>query len=140
MAPPFVPVPTIATVTARGPDSLMLDIPMQGPHAIPLVSIQRLEISRGKKAKTGTGALVGLLVGAAATAAFLAGFCSDPDTLCQADEVGRAFVIIAAPPTLVGALISAAVRSEDWDRVPLERLGSTSRQSSELLLGLRLRL
>ena len=140
IAPPFLSGPTIATVTARGPAFLVLDIPARGSLSIPLGSIQRLDISRGRKTRTGTGALVGLLVGTAATAVFLAGFCSDPDTLCQTDEVGLAFVLIAGPPTLVGALIGAAVRSEDWDRISLQRFGLMTRQSAELRLGVRLRL
>ncbi len=138
LAPPLVRVPVVATITARRPDSLLLDIPAQGPLSIPLVSVQRVEISRGKRANTATGALVGLLVGGAATAAFLAGFCGG-DTLCETDEVVRAFAIIAAPPTLVGALIGSAVRTEHWERVSPDRFGLTSAHPPELRLGLRVR-
>jgi hypothetical protein len=59
-----------------------------------------------------TGLLIGSVVGAAATGAFLAAFCSDPDTKCGADEVVRAVVIIAVPPALVGALIGSLVRTK----------------------------
>jgi hypothetical protein len=59
-----------------------------------------------------TGLLVGSLVGAAATGLFLTAFCSDPDTHCGADEVGRAVLIIAVPSAVVGALIGSLIRTE----------------------------
>jgi hypothetical protein len=57
--------------------------------------------------------LVGGLIGAAATTVFLVAFCSDPDTACGADEVGRAVVIIAVPCAAAGALIGSLVRTEE---------------------------
>jgi hypothetical protein len=62
---------------------------------------------------TGTGLLIGGLVGAAATTLFLVAFCGDPDTACGADEVGRAAVVIALPFAAVGALIGSLVRTEE---------------------------
>jgi hypothetical protein len=59
-----------------------------------------------------TGLLIGGLVGAAATAIFLVGFCDDPDTKCDADEVGRAVVLIALPTAAAGALIGALIRTK----------------------------
>jgi hypothetical protein len=59
-----------------------------------------------------TGLLIGSLVGAAATGLFLAAFCSDSDTQCGADEVGRAVLIIAVPPALVGAVIGSLIRTK----------------------------
>jgi len=59
-----------------------------------------------------TGLLIGGLVGVAATGVFLAAFCSDPDTQCGADEVGRAVVIIAVPSAVVGAVIGSLIRTE----------------------------
>jgi hypothetical protein len=61
---------------------------------------------------TGTGLLIGGVVGAIATAVFLAGFCSDPDTQCGADEVGRAFLFIAVPTAAVGTLIGSLIRTK----------------------------
>ena len=61
---------------------------------------------------TGTGLLVGSIVGAVATGVFLAGFCSDADTQCGADEVGRAVLIIAVPTALVGTLVGSLIRTE----------------------------
>ena len=59
-----------------------------------------------------TGLLIGGIVGAVTTGMFLAAFCSDPDTRCGADEVGRAVVIIALPPTVLGAVIGSLIRTK----------------------------
>jgi hypothetical protein len=59
-----------------------------------------------------TGLLIGSLVGAAATGFFLAAFCSDADTQCGADEVGRAVLIIAVPPAVVGTVIGSLIRTQ----------------------------
>jgi len=61
---------------------------------------------------TVTGLVIGSLVGVAAAGVFLAAFCSDPDTQCGADEVGRALVIIAVPPAVVGAAIGSLIRTK----------------------------
>jgi hypothetical protein len=58
---------------------------------------------------TGTGLLVGGIVGVAATTVFLIGFCSDPDTECGVDEVGRAALFIAVPAAGLGALIGSLI-------------------------------
>ena len=63
-------------------------------------------------AHTLTGLLIGSLVGGVATGVFLAAFCSDPDTQCGADEVGRAVVIIAVPPAVLGAVIGSLIRTK----------------------------
>ena len=64
------------------------------------------------RSHTGTGLLIGGLVGVAATTVFLIGFCNDPDTSCGADEVGRAVLFIGVPCAVVGALIGSLVRTE----------------------------
>jgi hypothetical protein len=65
------------------------------------------------RSHTGTGLLVGGLIGVAATTVFLIGFCSDSDTECGIDEVGRAVVLIAVPAAAVGALIGSLIHTED---------------------------
>ena len=62
---------------------------------------------------TGTGLLIGGVVGAAATTVFPIGFCSDPDTSCGVDEVGRAAVIIGVPCAAAGALIGWLVQTDE---------------------------
>jgi hypothetical protein len=65
------------------------------------------------RSHTGTGLLIGGIVGAAATTIFLIGFCSDSDTRCELDEVGRAVLFIAVPVAAVGALIGSLIHTED---------------------------
>lgn len=115
----IVPRPATATVAGWRTDSLLLDMDGRSRVPVPLASITRLEISRGRKSKLVTGAGVGLLVGAAATGVFLGMFCSDADTRCETDEVVRAFAIIAPPPTAIGAVIGLSIRVERWESVSL---------------------
>jgi hypothetical protein len=68
--------------------------------------------SLSTRSHTGTGLLIGGLIGSVATTVFLVGFCSDPDTQCGADEVGRAVLIIGVPPALVGMLIGSLIRTK----------------------------
>jgi hypothetical protein len=60
---------------------------------------------------TMTGLLIGGLVGTVATGAFLVAFCSDSDTQCGADEVGRAALYIALPAAALGAVIGSLIRT-----------------------------
>ena len=76
------------------------------------VSLNPLQGSSATRPHAGTGLLVGGLVGVAATTVFLVGFCSDPDTVCGADEVGRAVLVFLIPPAVVGAIIGSLVRTE----------------------------
>jgi len=115
----MLPTPTTATVAGWRADSLLLDTAGGSELAVPLTALTRLEISRGRKSKVVTGAAIGLLVGSAATALFLAGFCSDSDTLCESDEVVRAFAIIALPSTAIGGAIGLAIRVERWESLAL---------------------
>ena len=72
----------------------------------------KMVVRSGRHSHTLTGLLIGSLVGAAATGAFLGVFCSDPDTRCGAHEVARAVVVIAVPSALVGAVIGSLVRTK----------------------------
>ena len=76
-------------------------------------AIPSLDESFRARSHTGTGLLIGGLIGAAATTVFLIGFCSDADTKCEMDEVGRAVLFIAVPAAALGALIGSLVRTDD---------------------------
>ena len=65
------------------------------------------------RSHTGTGLLIGGLVGVAATTVFLVAFCGDPDTACQGDEVARAVLVIAVPCAAAGAIIGSLIRTEE---------------------------
>lgn len=81
----------------------------------PLAPVPTFDTGSAARSHTGTGLLIGGLIGAAATTVFLIGFCSDADTKCEMDEVGRAVVFIAVPAAALGALIGSLVRTNDED-------------------------
>jgi hypothetical protein len=94
-------------------EGTITDVPRRG-----LVALEVKRVSRA----TGTGALVGGIVGGAAAALFAAGFCNDPDTLCEADEYLRIGLLIGGPPLAAGAIIGTLIRRERWVAVPVESL------------------
>jgi hypothetical protein len=85
---------------------------LENEITVPLAPFRQELTSAETHSHTLTGLLIGGLVGVVATGVFLAGFCSDADTQCGADEVGRAVVIIAVPPAIVGAVIGSLIRTE----------------------------
>ncbi len=85
---------------------------LESETTVPLVPVPHELTGAETHSHTMTGLLIGGLVGVAPTGLFLAAFCSDPDTQCGADEVGRAVVIIAVPPALVGALIGSLIKTK----------------------------
>lgn len=89
------------------------ELAQDGPAPRTLASTALDPARHGTRSHAGTGLLIGGIVGVAATGAFLALFCSDPDTSCGADEVGRAAVVFAPPPAALGALIGSLIHTED---------------------------
>ena len=120
LAPALGSVPVVAKLTGRRGDTLAFDTADRGALVLSLGAVERIEISRGRHAKTLTGAAVGLLVGGAAAGAFLVMFCGG-DTLCESDEYVRAFAIIALSPAVAGTLIGSAIRVERWEPVRPDR-------------------
>ena len=82
-------------------------------RAVDAAFLVRSQIGSRARSHTKTGLLVGGLIGVAATTVFLIGFCSDADTKCETDEVGRAVLFIAVPAAAAGALIGSLIRTED---------------------------
>ena len=109
-------------------------------QAIPFASITRLEVTRGKKSKWLVGAVVGLGLGAAATVAFLAGFCDDSDTSCEGDEYLNAFALIALPPAIVGAVIGALIKVDRWEDIPLDGIRVSLRPNDHLGVAISVRI
>ena len=68
-------------------------------------------LAAGSQVKTGL--LIGSIIGVAATTIFLIGFCSDADTECGADEVGRGVLFIAVPAAAAGAPVGSLIHKED---------------------------
>jgi hypothetical protein len=86
--------------------------PVPSPGSVHLAPVSHAVANSETRSHTLTGLLIGGLVGAAATGLFLAAFCSDADTQCGADEVGRAVLIIAVPPAVVGAVVGSLIRTK----------------------------
>jgi hypothetical protein len=119
-APSVLGGPFAGTVLTRDPDSLVVQGGTE-TRRLPLASITRLDLSRGRKSHTLLGAGVGFLVGAGVGGAL---FASDP---YSCDEVHSACIVLGAVAlgaagALVGAVTGALVRTERWAEVPLERL------------------
>jgi hypothetical protein len=100
--------------SSTGVHAQVADRPLPAWRAAPLLSSAPLIPRRdtvATRSHTETGLLIGGIVGTAATTVFLIGFCSDPDTKCDIDEVGRALLVIALPSAALGALIGSLIRS-----------------------------
>ena len=94
-----------ASLPSWSSDGVLLNAPETAQrYSIPISGPWRSD-TQSTRSHTGTGLLIGGLVGGVATAVFLAGFCSDADTQCGADEKGRAVLFIAVPTALMGTLI-----------------------------------
>ncbi len=98
--------------------------------AIPLASVTRLEVSRGRKSRVGRGAGIGLLggglLGLTISSGVLprnggcrgAGFVEPPREVCVAlGTVGGAVV-----GTLLGVVVGAMASTDKWKAVPLLRV------------------
>jgi hypothetical protein len=97
--------------------SLRLDGETTG---FPVDSIASLAVSRGKSwvppVVGGAGAFF------VSTGIFLAVFCNDPDTSCDAQPVLIASALIGLPSAGIGALLGSLLRKERWEPVPVDAL------------------
>lgn len=93
-------------------DGVLLDSRERPERALPTTTELWRPDTLSTRSHTRTGLLIGGLVGSVATAVFLAGFCSDPDTECGLDEIGRAVLFIAVPAAAAGALIGSLIRTK----------------------------
>jgi hypothetical protein len=122
--------PLVGVVNAWRPDALVMrPLERTTTMSIPMTALTRLEVSQGRRSHWVRGGVIGLGLGFAASGLFLAAFCSDPDTSCHADTVGRVLALIALPPTAVGLGIGLAVRTERWERIPIP--GSQAARSGD---------
>jgi hypothetical protein len=106
----------VGNVVRVSADSLVV-VPEDAPNELVLSAsnVRRVDVSLGRRARTGRGALVGLLGGAVLGTVALAYFCSDS---C----IG-AVALAALPPggalvgAGIGAVIGSLVRTERWRSV-----------------------
>jgi hypothetical protein len=123
---------TTCTVLETKPDTLVVDHHGQAVP-LPLAAVTRLDVSRGQKSRSGTGALIGLVGGAAlsigiATALHPGGTRPCPNLGCLGDiqeeaAEGLAIVVVGALAGAgIGAAIGSAIKVEQWRYVPLDKV------------------
>jgi hypothetical protein len=99
-----------ATLEALRGDRLVFDT-----TECPLGSVTRLDVSRGRKRKTVTGAVVGVLAGVAVGGGL---------AVANSDEEGALIFVPfgALAGTLLGTAIGTVTKTERWEEVPLDQL------------------
>ncbi|MGD2152538.1 MAG: hypothetical protein PVG79_04670 [Gemmatimonadales bacterium] len=125
--------PLVGTLTAIESDTLMMAADWAaGPATVrlPLASVTRLEVSRGRGTKFVQGALLGGALGAALGAIEVAAFsnwgeCWGPTVSCANDEeVGvehylGAMAIGGAIGAGIGGIIGLMIGTDRWETLPL---------------------
>jgi hypothetical protein len=122
---------TVGRFAAIRQDSISLVTSGNQVVTVPLQTVIRVEVSRGVRARTGTGAVTGFAVGAGTglvaavlmdllvrelTSTFGAG-----ERGFAADEYLSLSVSTGAAGAILGTLIGSAVRRESWRPVPVVR-------------------
>jgi protein involved in polysaccharide export with SLBB domain len=123
----------VGIVTSIRADSLVLNVESrEAPLALAFASLTKLEVSRGQKAQTGQGALIGMGVGAAVGAILAVSICSDGNCTESTSSDDQSGLALAAAVVLgvgavalgagIGALIGSNSKIERWETIPLSRL------------------
>lgn len=125
----------VGPIVSIGGGMLVVDTKTDGPQGgpvpveIPLASIGSIEVSRGMRSHGGTGAVVGLLLGAVGGA--LWGSATGEETCPENGwlpcfEKGEMAVFGAITLGGLGAglgwLVGHAIRSERWETIPLDNI------------------
>jgi hypothetical protein len=128
---------TMGTLAKLGPDSLTLIDPERGTvMELPISSIQRLEVSQGRRRHTRKGLLSGAAVGIAFAAYVWARMSEDPEgcggrgapyRACSKGETAAVAATFVAGSAGVGAWRGHRKQTEVWSDSPVERLRITVR-------------
>ena len=104
---------------------------------IPLAAVTRLEVWRGQRSHPVLGAALGFVTGALAGLAVAGAAAQGEDQ----EELAIFPAIGAAGGLVIGTGIGFAVRTDRWDAVPLDRVGSHARAGGRTLnVGISIRL
>ena len=114
---------TVASMTQSG---LVLDRSHGGPLSVMYGEVGRLERSLGIRTHQGRGAATGFLIGAPTGALiglwganFCLMSCPDPSTAEQLRAMAEGALLLGAPCGLLGMVIGALVKREEWEPVPI---------------------
>lgn len=111
------------TVASLSSDSLVLDVNNEGTFAsIPLGSVSRLQLSKGRGGAGTRGAAYGALAGAGVGAVFGIVLCNTTEGSTNspgACALGGA-LIISIPGALLGLMLGHSLGREGWVDVPVE--------------------
>ena len=135
----------VGNLMRRVEDSItILDARSHATHVLSLNAVRVFEISRGKRRRTGRGALIGLVSGAGAGIVSTLVLCRSGCTSSGGDWTGFIAVVLTGAGAVagvgVGALIGSQIRSERWDRAAVSgiRVGLIPTWSRHRGLGLRI--
>lgn len=106
-------------------DSVVLGDDPDARLALPLTSVTKLEVSRGRKSLgAGKGALWGSLIGVATGAALGAVAYSEPNDFVhnRGDAALLGAVVLGVPGLVVGTIAGAISKTDRWEEVPLDHL------------------
>src|SRR5687767_7275404 len=97
------------------------------PVRIPLASIERLKVARGRRSAAREGASIGGLTGAVLGGLAVAGLAHalcEYDSTCTGSWEGYAvgMGVLGAGGAGVGALAGLAIKKDRWERVPVTRV------------------
>jgi hypothetical protein len=134
-------------VAIRSDTLLMASVDRQ--LEVPLSTVTRLEVSRGRSSNAGKGALIGLVGGLVVGGVinYVACNAATSPRTCFESQEGTQYIFLGlwgasgAVGALVGALVGANVHRDRWESLPLEQLsldtGSLRRRPVALKLSLR---
>jgi hypothetical protein len=133
-APDLNVEPIIGTIVEKRAETWIVDSEIAGvvPFEVPLVSVTRIEVSRGFQRKTAKGLGIGVLVGS--VAGVLIGYAQGDDD-CRAEREAKSFclevmsagdkaAIFGLGLGVVGGVIGAALGrypTEQWEEAALPR-------------------
>jgi hypothetical protein len=134
----------VGVVETIKPDTLMVrDDDRSMATAVPLATVDRLQVSRGRHSKWITGAAVGFVVGAGTGAILGAAGHNESDFIFGPGASAFLGAVLLAPVgALTGTVVGLLVKTERWQTVPLGRVGPSVGRGPDgrLTLGVRVAL